>query len=58
MDCFARWGTAHIGLFTFPHSPKHLYLCQTFGFWPRFLVPIMAGRRALLVGDGGVYGGV
>lgn len=39
---FDRWGTAHAGLFTFAHSPKHLGLYQKFGFWPRFLTPIMA----------------
>jgi predicted N-acetyltransferase YhbS len=30
------------GLFTFPHSPKHLGLYQKFGFRPRFLTAIMA----------------
>jgi hypothetical protein len=38
---FERWGTAHAGLFTFAHSPKHLGLYQKFGFWPRFLTPVM-----------------
>lgn len=38
---FDRWGTAHAGLFTFAHSPKHLGLYQKFGFWPRFLTPVM-----------------
>jgi GNAT superfamily N-acetyltransferase len=42
MDLFARWGTAHAGLFTFPQSPKHIGLYQRFGFWPRFLTAIMA----------------
>jgi len=42
MDLFARWGTTHAGLFTFPQSPKHLGLYQRFGFWPRFLTAIMA----------------
>lgn len=36
-----RWGTAHAGLFTFAHSPKHHGLYQKFGFWPRFLTPVM-----------------
>ena len=40
MALFERWGTRHAGLFTFPHSPKHLGLYQTFGFWPRFLTPV------------------
>jgi hypothetical protein len=39
---FERWGTRHVGLFTFPHSPKHLGLYQTFGFWPGFLTPVMS----------------
>jgi hypothetical protein len=42
MNCFARWETAHAGLFTFAHSPKHLSLYQKFGFWPRFLTAIMS----------------
>ena len=39
---FERSGTAHAGLFTFAHSPKHLGLYQKFGFWPRYLTPVMA----------------
>jgi len=42
MEFFAKWGTKHAGLFTFPHSPKHIGLYQKFGFWPRFLTPIMS----------------
>jgi predicted N-acetyltransferase YhbS len=42
MDRFRQWGTSHNGLFTFPHSTKHIHLYQKFGFWPRFLTPIMA----------------
>jgi predicted N-acetyltransferase YhbS len=42
MECFARWGTKHAGLFTFPHSPKHIGLYQKFGFWPRFLTAVMS----------------
>ncbi len=38
---FDRWGTAHAGLFTFAHSPQHHGLYQKFGFWPRFLTPVM-----------------
>jgi predicted N-acetyltransferase YhbS len=41
MEYFAKLGTKHIGLFTWPHSPKHLGLYQKFGFWPRFLTAIM-----------------
>jgi len=42
MEIFARWGVRHRGLFTFPHSPKHMALYQKFGFWPRDLVAVMA----------------
>lgn len=42
MELFVKWGTKHIGLFTFAHSPKHIRLYQKFGFWPRFLTPIMS----------------
>ncbi len=38
---FDRKATTHAGLFTFAHSPKHLGLYQKFGFWPRFLTPVM-----------------
>jgi GNAT superfamily N-acetyltransferase len=38
---FDRWGTAHSGLFTFAQSAKHLGLYQKFGFWPRYLTPVM-----------------
>ena len=42
MELLNKWGVRHAGLFTFPHSPKHLGLYQKFGFWPRFLTPIMS----------------
>jgi predicted N-acetyltransferase YhbS len=42
MDCFAQWGTAHAGLFTWPNSQKHIGLYQRFGFWPRFLTAVMS----------------
>lgn len=38
---FDRWGVSHAGLFTFPHSPKHIHLYGKFGFHPRFLTAIM-----------------
>jgi len=38
IDIFRRWGNRHLGLYTFPHSPKHMALYQKFGFWPRDLV--------------------
>jgi GNAT superfamily N-acetyltransferase len=46
MDCFARWGTTHAGLFTFAQSPKHVALYQKFGFWPRSLTAILSKRVA------------
>jgi GNAT superfamily N-acetyltransferase len=41
MELFARWGTRQVGLFTFPHSPKHIALYQKFGFWPQYLTMVM-----------------
>ena len=37
-----RWGTRHAGLCTFPHSTKHVWLYQKFGFYPRYLTALMA----------------
>ena len=48
---FRDWGTRHVGLFTFPHSPQHIGLYQKFGFWPRTLTAVMAS--AANAGDGG-----
>jgi GNAT superfamily N-acetyltransferase len=42
MDQFAAWGNRHLGLFTFPQSPKHIHLYEKFGFFARFLTPIMS----------------
>ncbi len=42
MDIFRDWGSRHLGLYTFAHSPKHMALYQKFGFWPRDLVAIMS----------------
>ncbi len=42
MEKFSEWGTRHAGLFTFPHSPKHIHLYEKFGFFARFLTPIMS----------------
>ncbi len=39
---FDRWGVSHAGLCTFPHSAKHVWLYQKFGFYPRYLTAIMA----------------
>lgn len=41
MECFERWGTRYMGLFTFPTSLKHVGLYRKFGFWPRFLTIMM-----------------
>lgn len=42
VDLFDHWGVTHAGLFTFPHSTKHVHLYQKFGFWPRFLTALMS----------------
>jgi GNAT superfamily N-acetyltransferase len=42
VERFPQWGTRHAGLFTFPHSAKHVHLYQKFGFWPRFLTAVMS----------------
>jgi GNAT superfamily N-acetyltransferase len=41
MKVFDRWGVRHTGLFTFPHSAKHVGLYQKFGYWPGSLTAIM-----------------
>jgi GNAT superfamily N-acetyltransferase len=41
-DKFDEWGVRHAGLCTFPHSTKHIWLYQKFGYHPRFLTAIMA----------------
>lgn len=46
LDLFAAWDVRHVGLFTFPHSPKHIGLYQKFGFWPRSLTAVMRKRLA------------
>jgi GNAT superfamily N-acetyltransferase len=38
---FDKWGVRHTGLFTFPHSAKHVCLYQKFGYWPQSLTPVM-----------------
>jgi GNAT superfamily N-acetyltransferase len=35
------WGIRHSGLFTFPHSAKHVGLYNKFGFWPGHLTALM-----------------
>jgi GNAT superfamily N-acetyltransferase len=41
MTIFDKWGVRHTGLFTFPHSTKHVGLYQKFGYWPRYLTALM-----------------
>jgi GNAT superfamily N-acetyltransferase len=41
MALFDRWGIAHRGLFTFPHSPKHIHLYEKYGFQAGNLTPIL-----------------
>lgn len=40
VDLLDTWGVQFTGLFTFPHSPKHIGLYQKFGFHPRWLTMI------------------
>jgi GNAT superfamily N-acetyltransferase len=46
MTIFERWGVRHTGLYTFPHSARHVGLYQKFGYWPRYLTAIMARTPA------------
>jgi GNAT superfamily N-acetyltransferase len=41
MECFAAWGTRHMGLYTFATSLRHIGLYRKFGFAPRFLTVMM-----------------
>jgi predicted N-acetyltransferase YhbS len=41
MQKFSEWKHAHLGLFTFGHSPKHVGLYQKYDFWPRYLTAVM-----------------
>ena len=42
MDLFQTWKVRETGLFTFPHSPKHVALYQKYDFWPGFLTAMMS----------------
>jgi len=44
MEIFEKWGTKHVGLFTFAQSAKHVGLYQKFGFWPRYLTAVMSAE--------------
>jgi GNAT superfamily N-acetyltransferase len=48
MPLFDAWNVRHTGLFTFPHSTKHVGLYQRFGFYPRFLTAVMIQQIALM----------
>lgn len=38
---FDKWGMNRTGLFTFPHSTKHIGLYQKYGYWPQYLTALM-----------------
>ena len=38
---FDKWGTKRTGLFTFPHSTKHVGLYGKYGYWPQYLTALM-----------------
>jgi GNAT superfamily N-acetyltransferase len=38
---FDGWGVRHSGLFTFPHSAKHIGLYNKSGYWPGYLTALM-----------------
>lgn len=42
MSLFSDWDIQLAGLFTFPHSPKHIGLYQKYGFRPRYLTAVMS----------------
>ena len=50
MDLFDQWQVRQAGLYTFPHSPKHIGLYQRFGFWPQHLTPLMEKQVAPTTG--------
>lgn len=63
MECFERWGTRDMGLFTFPTSLKHVGLYRKFGFWPGHLTILMgkkvdSGGAALVASVAAAGGGV
>jgi GNAT superfamily N-acetyltransferase len=41
MKVFDKWGVIRSGLYTFPHSAKHIGLYQKFGYWPGHLTALM-----------------
>jgi GNAT superfamily N-acetyltransferase len=57
MDVFDRWQVKDAGLFTFPHSVKHVGLYQKFGFWPRYLTAVMTRQPVTNSSPFTVYSG-
>jgi len=55
MELFAGWGTAHVGLFTFAQSAKHVGLYQRYGFWPRYLTGIFTAPATPAEPDGAIH---
>jgi GNAT superfamily N-acetyltransferase len=43
---FDKWGMKRTGLFTFPHSTKHVGLYQKYGYWPQYLTALMTRTPA------------
>ena len=41
VKAFDKQGLKRTGLFTFPHSTKHVGLYQKFGYWPGYLTALM-----------------
>jgi len=52
MAQFEAWSTKQVGLFTFPHSARHVALYQKFGFSARFLTAIMSSPARAPRADG------
>ncbi len=46
LAAFDAWGCRHAGLYTFAQSAKHHALYEKFGFFPRYLTPLLARTTA------------
>jgi len=53
LEQFDKWGVRHTGLFTFPHSAKHVCLYQKFGYWPQYLTAVMTRTPEAKTSDPG-----
>src|SRR5215203_1407727 len=51
-ECFANWGTRHMGLFTWSHSPAHIHLYEKYVLGARLLAAMMSEsiRQGLVEG--------